>query len=220
MKFSQIFATLLVIGSTLAIDEYEGKEIVEKCYDELNEYDGCYPDYAEITEKELQDNCNVYKSEKCQNYWDDPIKFVPTCSEAIGYRSISRLNEMDRKRADYDEICSPKKSEKQKEEIINKCYDELNEYDGCYPDYAEVTEKELQDNCNVYKSEKCQNYWDDPIKFVPTCSEAIGYRSISRLNEMDRKRADYDEICLSLNKKTTTVVRKTTTVVRTTTRRT
>jgi len=65
------------------------KKIVEKCYDELDNYDECYINYTGISDEKIMNNCKVYRSEKCQNYFKDPIKYVPSCSEAIGYRSIS-----------------------------------------------------------------------------------------------------------------------------------
>ena len=50
-------------------------------------------------------------------------------------------------------------------------------------------------NCKVYRSEKCQNYFKDPIKYVPSCSEAIGYRSISQLNNMDETVSEFNKAC-------------------------
>jgi len=206
MKFSQIFATLLVISSAFAIDEYKGKEIVEICYDELNDYDECYPKYAEVTEKELQDNCNAYKSEKCQNYWDDPIKFVPTCSKAIGYRSISRLNEMDIKRAHYDEICA-QKTQKTDDEvqnaIVKKCQDELKDFEECFVKYEDVSEDELRKNCENYKmSRKCAKFWNYPFNFIPSCYEDTGKGSVFTKDEMDKKRVQYEKICTKKTTKT------------------
>jgi len=96
--------TLLSDNEKLPSEE-EIKTVVEKCYDELRKYDECYIDYLNISDEELQKNCKVYKSDKCQKYFEDPIKHVPTCSEAIGYKSVSRLNHMDLTISDYNEAC-------------------------------------------------------------------------------------------------------------------
>jgi len=53
----------------------------------------------------------------------------------------------------------------------------------------------------VYKSEKCQKFFKDPIKYVSFCSEAIGYNTISQLNNMDETISDYDKACEKANKK-------------------
>jgi len=306
MKFSQAIATLFLIGSTFAfaIDD-QAENVINKCYEELTEYQDCYVKYAGVTESELQKNCEIYKSDKCQKYFEDPIKYVPTCSDAIGFRSISMLNHMDLTISHFNEICSENEEEisnnessneesnndkrndikcsqrdlrnisgqcssryegceyikctyiptdeymkdcerkynnkemndyeynwikqyyenvkKQSEEckptddnetvevenineennkenekyekILNKCYEELGEYQDCYVKYAGVTEIELQNNCEIYKSDKCQKYFEDPIKYVPTCSEAIGFKSISMLNNVDLTCNHYNEIC-------------------------
>jgi len=399
MKFTQAIATLFLIGSTFAfaIDD-QAENVINKCYEELTEYQDCYVKYADVTESELQKNCEIYKSDKCQKYFEDPIKYVPTCSDAIGFRSISMLNHMDLTISHFNEICSENEEEisnnessneesnndkrndikcsqrdlrnisgqcssryegceyiectyiptdeymkdcerkynnkkmndyeynwiqqyyenvkkqseeckltddnnteeinkeessndksnniecsqrdlrnisgqcssryegceyikctyiptdeymkdcerkynnkemndyeynwikqyyenvkKQSEEckptddnetvevenineennkenekyekILNKCYEELGEYQDCYVKYAGVTEIELQNNCEIYKSDKCQKYFEDPIKYVPTCSEAIGFKSISMLNNVDLTCNHYNEIC-------------------------
>eukprot|EP00833_Pecoramyces_ruminatium_P017320 jgi/Orpsp1_1/1191352/evm.model.d7180000085123.1 len=177
----------------------DAEKIVNKCYEELNEYKDCYVKRGNVSESELENSCKIYKSEKCQKYFEDPIKYVPTCSEAIGYRSISMLNNMDLTRSDYDEICANTEKD-DAEKIVNKCYEELNEYKDCYVKRGNVSESELENSCKIYKSEKCQKYFEDPIKYVPTCSEAIGYRSISMLNNMDLTRSDYDKICANTEK--------------------
>lgn len=114
------------------------------------------------------------------------------------------LNELDLKTSDFDKKCSGKASgadEVDSEKLLDKCYDELQPYDECYIDYSDIPEADLQKNCEIYKSEKCQNYFKDPLKYVPTCSQAIGYRSVSQLNDMDTLIADLNAAC-----KTQTVV--------------
>lgn len=196
MKLSQIIASLFVIGSAFAVTEEEGKKLIAKCYEEIDPYMECYVHFINVTDEELKKNCDIYRTEKCQNYLADPLKYVPTCGPASGYYSVSALRDMDLKRADYAKACAVKEEVKDpSEELLNKCYEELEPYDECYVDYFEVTPEELQNNCAIYKSEKCQNYWNEPMKYVPTCGEAIGYRSVSMLNRMDESRAEYDDVC-------------------------
>ena len=109
MKLYQIIATLFVIGFAFVVAENEKdpyEEFLNICYTELETYDECYLSYYdEIPPDELKKNCDIFKSEKCQNYWDDPLKYVPTCKKAIS-RSVSKLNRMDETRAEYDEVCA------------------------------------------------------------------------------------------------------------------
>jgi len=93
-------------------------------------------------------------------------------------------------------------SEEEMNKIAEKCYDELSKYDECYIDYINVSDEELSKNCKVYKSEKCQKYFEDPIKYVPTCSETIGFRSVSRLNHMDLTISDLNKACGTISKST------------------
>jgi len=90
-------------------------------------------------------------------------------------------------RQHYDEICD-NNAKNQIEKVINKCYDELYEYEDCYIKYIDISEGELQKNFEVFKSEKCQKYFEDPIKYVPTCAGATTYHSISKLNNMELTR--------------------------------
>jgi len=174
------------------------EKIVNKCYEELSEYEDCYVKYGNVSDSELQKNCETYQSEKCQKYFENPIKYVPICDEATTYRSISKLNNMELTRQHYDDICA-NNEKRQIEKIINKCYEELSEYEDCYVNYVDVSESELENNCESYKSEKCQKYFEDPIKYVPTCAEATTYHSISKLNYMELTRHHYNEICAKNN---------------------
>jgi len=61
-----------------------------------------------------------------------------------------------------------------------------------------LQEKNLKLFFKPCKADKCQKFWDDPVKLVPTCSEAIGYRSVSMLNNMDETCAEYDEACVAV----------------------
>jgi len=99
---------MIIIGFAFAVAEEEKdpyEEFLNICYTELETYDECYLRYYEIPPDELKKNCDIFKSEKCQNYWDDPLKYVPTCKKAIS-RSVSKLNRMDETRAEYDEVCA------------------------------------------------------------------------------------------------------------------
>ena len=65
----------------------------------------CFITYENISKDELQNNCKIYKSGKCQKFFKDPIKNVPTCSEANEYRSVSAINNMEETISNFNKAC-------------------------------------------------------------------------------------------------------------------
>jgi len=185
MKLSQIITTLFIAGSAFALSE---EEILDKCYDELEIYNECYVTYEEVSEEHLKKICETFRSKKCRDYYKDPLKYVPTCTKTS--RSISHLNHMDEWEAEFEEKCKEDPNQK----IVDKCYKELKEYDECYVDY-DISGSKLEKECAIYKSKKCTDYFKNPIKYVPSCSEAIKYRSISKLNDIDTWTSDFNKEC-------------------------
>jgi len=197
-----------LLGINYAILDLIKFEDYKKCYEELSEYDECYVKSSGISDDVLQKSCEVYKSEKCKTYFSDPLESVPSCAEAMDYKSIPQLTNIDDTLSNIHTACGIKEdytttynsdveipSDEEIEKIVQKCYDELHVYYECYITYVDIPEDELQKNCKVYQSEKCQKYFKDPLKYVPSCSEAIGYRSVSALNDMDRTITDFNKAC-------------------------
>jgi len=198
MKFSQIIAALFVIGSALASDDYEGKEVIEKCYDELKMFEKCYPKEGG-SDEELKRSCYDFTYDRlCQRFWNDPSSYMPqSCSEAIGYQSISRLNDMDKKRAHFNEICTlPEVSEEEKQRISKECKEQMDFYSECFVNNTDVSEEELQENCRTYKyTRKCNRFWMEPKYYIPACYEESGISFPVLEEHMKRTRTRYDDIC-------------------------
>jgi len=108
MKLSQIVATLFAIVSAFAVTEEKEKKINWKMLWRNRPYMECYIQFINVTEEELQKNCEIYRSDKCQKYLADPFQYVPTCGPASGYYSVSALRDMDLKCSDYTKACTLK----------------------------------------------------------------------------------------------------------------
>ncbi|ORX83522.1 hypothetical protein BCR32DRAFT_326336, partial [Anaeromyces robustus] len=75
------------------IEDEEMIKVIKKCEDGLAKYEKCLYGSDKFTRDNIDDFCNTFNSERCQNFYKSPIETIPICKE-IPKELQNTFNEM------------------------------------------------------------------------------------------------------------------------------
>ncbi|ORX64925.1 hypothetical protein BCR32DRAFT_286767 [Anaeromyces robustus] len=158
---------------------------------------------SNMSDDELLQNCKIYKSEKCQEFYEFVQNdFVCFFSKSNYYfDDDQRLGTLDNNINIYKKLCNAKQ-----EEIFKLCEDNFytDEYFKCYiDDVSNLSDDELKDFCFGFKKDMCQSFYNENPYIVdyPYCQSYFD-KTIGNLEEAFNYN---NEICnnyIKKNKKT------------------
>jgi len=81
----------------------------------------------------------------------------------------------------------------------NMCLNALQPYRECVPQWVDRTYNQVESDCKIYLSDKCQRFFSNPFNAVPGCNDwrnwASGNYPIPMLSNLNIKTAIYTMIC-------------------------
>ncbi|ORX78493.1 hypothetical protein BCR32DRAFT_270056 [Anaeromyces robustus] len=189
-----------------------------KCDNILEEYDECLPIFTttntttigEEEEELIMKNCSIFKSEKCQSFYENKYNLIPLCHNytmTMKYEKSELLINFEDTVNNYKNICDNVEfNDEMKEKIISDCKNELQNNE-CLFDYdPKMKDEDIASYCELFRSEKCnkeytfsngvcklaQTYYNNNNKNNNNNTDT---EIVSMLNEYERKYSINYHLC-------------------------
>ncbi|KAG4086717.1 subtilisin-like protein [Neocallimastix lanati (nom. inval.)] len=147
------------------------------CTNKIKEYDDCLPVFTNTPiNEEFRRNCSLYKSDKCQSFYEAENYFIPLCNTySPEYEKLELLNNFEDTVNNYKTICEIEVEDEIKEEAISNCINELQNNE-CLFDYTPgMKNQEVFQHCKTFKTEKCQEKYSSSPENIDICRLARLY---------------------------------------------
>jgi len=177
---SNINLNYQVCNYELTFSNRTKEKILSGCANQLEIYDECLLEYtSEFTDDEISQQCTLYKSEKCQPFYNlyEYLEDTPYCLLIPHYDYISDLNNIDiiKKRESYykDRIIYDKLCYREKETNIEQCELERKSVEFCLLDEPSLEdEEEFRKQCTNFKNTFCQIVYTNHYLYLSSCYAA------------------------------------------------